>query len=543
MNARRSLSGIVQSACTAALLSLAHMSCLDAQSAAQWRYVASAEISSFAVTPLGNVLVRTRDQLVALDPTTGAASWTRDSVRGSDGHWWALPLRDTPYGVIDLGDRLEVIDLQTGTKRWDTTTLPTGKPKGYVAAPERGLLLVYGATQDSGALIAVDLSSGELRWRHANPFGEPPKRSRELTSGQTEKGSSLAEEAPVLWVTDSTFLLHVSEDGPVLVHARTGEFLWRADHLKGKAPPAVRNLYPPSLIADSVVYVPTERELYAVRLRDGTAFWSAPIGLPSRLLQLDLAPQGLVVRGVRREKDAIRDGSFVDVLDPGTGASRWHKQFKKGWSVLHSHDAPKVISPFVVRGERAYCVTDGKLYALSLGDGSATELGKVKLKDDEEPAVLESRADGILLLSPQNVLLADTTGAVRYQSYYPAPPMGLLGQIGTVLFRVALDVASYSAAQSTANRTGVPQTYWQVDPFLKVRYAAAATARDYVYILTSEKDSTGETRSSVVKVSKDRNRVEGRVWLSEKHPDFTVDPIGGILYVKTGAQELAAFRF
>jgi outer membrane protein assembly factor BamB len=376
--------------------------------------------------------------------------------------------------VLDLGDRLEVIDLQTGAKRWDTTTLPIGNPKGYLAAPERGLLLVYGVIQDSGALAAVDLASGELRWRQANPFRDPPKRGRELTSGQREKGSSLGEEPPVLWVTDSTFLLYVSEDGPVLVNASTGAFLWRADHLKGKERPALRNLYPPSVLAESVVYAPTERELYAIRLRDGTPFWSAPVGLPSRVLQLELTPQGLLVRGVRREKDAIRDGSFVDLLDPGTGASRWPKQFKKGWSVLHASDAPAVISPFVWRGDRVYCVTDEKLYALSLSDGARAELGKVTFKGDEEPAVLENRADGILLLSPQNVLLADTTGAVRYQTYYPAPPMGLLGQIGTVLLQAAFNVASYSLAQSAANRTGVPQTYRQYDnPFLRIRYAAA----------------------------------------------------------------------
>ena len=158
MKTCRSLFRIALCACSAVLLSLARVSCLGAQSVAQWRYTASGEISSFAVTPLGNVVVRTPRQLVALDPTTGVASWTRDSLKGSDGHWWGLPLRDTPYGVLDLGDRLEVIDLQTGAKRWDTTTLPIGNPKGYLAAPERGLLLVYGQIQDSGALAAVDLA-------------------------------------------------------------------------------------------------------------------------------------------------------------------------------------------------------------------------------------------------------------------------------------------------------------------------------------------------------------------------------------------------
>ena len=136
-----------------------------------------------------------------------------------------------------------------------------------------------------------------------------------------------------------------------------------------------------------------------------------------------------------------------------------------------------------------------------------------------------------------------SSGAVRYQSYYPAPPMGLLGHIGSIVLRVALDVASYSLAQAQANRTGVPQTYSQYDnPFLRIRYAAADTARDYVYLLASDKDSTSQTRSTILKVSKDRNRVEGRVWLSDKKPAFAIDPVTATVYVRTGPQEVSAFK-
>jgi len=290
--------------------------------------------------------------------------------------------------------------------------------------------------------------------------------------------------------------------------------------------------------------VPCDKDLHAIRLKDGAPLWPKPVDLPSRILQLELTPRGLLVRGVRRENDARKDGSFVDLLDPATGASRWPKPFKRGWSVLHSEDAPATISPFAVRGDRVYFASDGKIYVMSLGDGSSKEVGKVKFKGDEEPGVVENRPGGILFFSPQNALLVDTTGAVRYQSYHPAPPMGLLGHIGSVILRVALDAASYSLAQAEANRTGVPQTYTQYDnPFLRIRYAAADTARDYLYILTSEKDSVGQTRSAIVKVSKDRDRVEGRVWLSEKSPDFALDPVTAIVYVKTGPQEVAAFKF
>ena len=43
------------------------------------------------------------------------------------------------------------------------------------------------------------------------------------------------EDADVL---DTTFVLYISKDGPALMHAGTGAWLWRADSLKGKKPPA-----------------------------------------------------------------------------------------------------------------------------------------------------------------------------------------------------------------------------------------------------------------------------------------------------------------
>ena len=51
-----------------------------------------------------------------------------------------------------------------------------------------------------------------------------------------------------------------------------------------------------------------------------------------------------------------------------------------------------------------------------------------------------------------------------------------------------------------------------------------------------------QTRSTILKVSKDRNRVEGRVWLSDKKPAFAIDPVTATVYVRTGPQEVSAFK-
>ena len=141
-----------------------------------------------------------------------------------------------------------------------------------------------------------------------------------------------------------------------------------------------------------------------------------------------------------------------------------------------------------------------------MSQGSVAELGKVKFKGDEEPGEVQNRTDGILLFAYQNVLLEDTTGSVKYQAYYRGPKTGgLLGKIFG----------------------------W--------RSVGSYYTRDFLYILTAEKDSAGQTRPCLVKTSKDENRVEGRVWLNEASADFTVTQ--GAAYVLTAPREVSAFKW
>ena len=324
---------------TLAMLSCLRVTVLSAQSA-EWRYAASGDVISVWVAPSGNVVVEMADQIAALDPATGAPAWTRASLPGAHEHWWFITAEDSTEGILDLGNRLEAIDVKTGVTRWDTPSLGITTVKGYLALEERRLLLIYGGSaQDSAALFGVDLASGKIRWHRASPFAVAPKRYRQLTRVKDEFGAWLGLEQRPRAVADSMFLLYISEDGPVVVNVNSGEFVWRASSLAGKRPPALRDGYPWILIADSVAYIPREKELHAIRLKDGSPLWSNPPEFPSRIRQLQLTTSGLLVRGVRRDEDAIKDGSFVDLLDPATGASRWPKPYKRGWSVLHAHDA------------------------------------------------------------------------------------------------------------------------------------------------------------------------------------------------------------
>lgn len=511
---------------------------LAGQNQPLWTHAEPGAIDFYEVTPLGNIVLVTAGNLVGLDPGTGQPSWTYTHGQAKT----YVSIAETPYGLFDYGDHVDVIDLTKGTKLWGTADVGISDLKGYLPYAERDLLLLYaGSTPDSSVLLAVGLGSGRVLWRHQRPFAAAPKIHRALV--EQEKTANLLHggQTPVL-VTDTTFLLYVSEDGPVLVHAGTGAFLWRADVLKGERPPALRDLYPEVLVRDSVAFIPFGKKLHAIRLRDGTAVWAKPAEFPSRVIQLESDSWGVLVRGARREYDAKRDDPFVQLVDPATGAQIW--RWKKGSGIMNGAEPPPNTSPFVRRGNRAYFAWDGDVYTITLDKGAVTKLGKVRFKGGEQPAIVENRPDGILLWSAQNLLLVDTSGAVLYQANYPAPPIGFLGHLATVALRVALDVASYSLAESQARRTGVPQTYEQYDnPFLRIRYAAAADAAAYAYILTSQEDTDGQRRSLLVRVQKDRNSVEGRVWLSEKRPPFEVDPFTATVYVQTAPQQIAAFKF
>jgi outer membrane protein assembly factor BamB len=493
---------------------------LAAQSAPLWRYAATAPVSFFQVTPLGNVVVATADGLVGLDPDSGTVIWTRDDLRNLEPASY-VAIRQSPFATVQVGERVELIDLVTGATRWSTP--PWADLEPYLPIPERGLLLAYGSNDSlEHVLVALDLETGGVRWERAQPFN---------------LGKDSVGPQPALWVSDTTFLLYIPGHGPVLMHAGTGEWLWGADKLQGwgslpllGVPAWVRG--GAMLLGDSVVYVSLDNRLHALRTRDGAPIWAKSPRLPTSVAQLELTPRGIFVLG------RTRPAPWLRLIDPATGESRWSKRFG---GLLK--DAPEVTS-FVVAEGHVYIAVNEKLVAVSLEDGSTTEVARVEFKGGEHPFLLERRGPGLLLIGNQNLMLVDSTGAERYHTYHPAPGRSTLANVGLGVLAVVANAASLAAsALSTmdpASRSGSYSGLWFPD--LGKRYAASEQARNYVYSVAHEEDSTGHKRPVFLRLHKDDGAVDGRVWLEEKRPEYQLDPITGMLYVRDG-REILAFQF
>ncbi|HET7790815.1 MAG TPA: PQQ-binding-like beta-propeller repeat protein [Gemmatimonadales bacterium] len=491
------------------VLSAAALPCA-AQAPPVWVYTAPSSVNYLYLTPLATLVVATDDALIGLD-STGAVAWTRptkERLQRTD--FESIP--GTRLGVMWRATGFDVFDLQTGVTRWNSDSLDLGGGPDYLAVPEGGFMLVYGRPRRGPpALAAVDLDSGTRRWTLDRPFDVVPVHF---------------DWTNYAWDSDTTFILYLSDDGPLRVDARSGHVLWSADSLRGKTAPYLTDGYPPILVDSGVAYVAVERRLEAIRTADGTLLWRHPPKVDGDPRQVARVPEGLLVRsGNPLRVNGAAFGS-VELLDAATGERRWAKPY----------GADGGMTPLFVRDGRAYFATGKALVSLELSDGTPTDLAPVAFRGHEHPWLVEPRGADYLLLGGQNLMLVDEHGAERYHVFHAAPSPSTLAKVATVVAVVAI------AAAEVASR---PAYYYPAGPGLPIgpkTHTRAAENPDFVYQLATLADSTGHSRPCYLKLNKNSGSVEGAACFGDKNPEMRIDQRGGVLFVKTGDKTVSAFR-
>ncbi len=487
-----------------------------------WSHSTVEKISFYRVTETGDLLVTTKEDVSLLDPTTGEAIWTRDDIRELKLEAFDLiPL--TRYGVIRSKNGIAVIDLATGSTMWDSTTVPLKKVRGYFAVPGRNMMLIYGESEESNkTLVATDLLSGELRWAQPELFDKKPPLE------ENEGIHTLAGHQAPIFDTDSTMILPISKDGPIQIHVETGELIWWAEALKGKDPPTFTEWYAPMLLTDGMLLVPYDKKLMAISVADGSMIWDREENFKSPIAQMELHPQGLILRGMRPLDQKTRlsmPDAFLDLVDPASGQSLWIEPFEEM--------KDESTAPFLVIDDAVYLGDKEKFYTVDMTDGSWGEPIEYKFEGGEEPSVIEWRTDDFMLLSQHNLMLLDTLGVPKQHGYFKAPGSSLLSKIGTGLFIAAAVVASAAADDGS-----VPMV-----ERVERQISLAAEADRYVYMYTSKPDSSGREGFSLVRVAKNTGHEAGRLWLEERSADYEVDEFSGIIYCKVNDREIVALRY
>ncbi len=523
------------------------------QDTSLWRYTTDKKIEFYQVSTLGDLLVATKEEIVALNPETGEVRWSRDDIlkppvgfivgdRGPFPIQSFNPIPSTPYGVVRTNDGIVMIDVVTGSTLWDSTAVPLEKVRGHLTVPQQRMLLVYGETPESRrTMVAVEVATGEVRWRQDTLFDKSPDLLR-INGIQ-----SLAGHQPPVVDSDTTFILNISKDGPMRIHSRTGALLWRAD--TDEDPPMLREGYGQMLLRDGVLFVPYKKKMLALDTRDGSIIWDRRRNFRSRVFQMELTPHGLVVRGRKPpggdDREVTGKDFFVDLVDPQTGESVWEDPFKD----------LKVNTPFLARPEAVFVARERRFVRLEYGDGAEQELAKFKFEKDEKPEAFEMVGENFLVSSAHNFLFLDPNGAVQRHTFFKAPGMSFLETVASI---AALSLAS-AMDSSCARDPNASCSGWIMEtedgrevevgePSLVSisrmarRQFRSVNAADYAYVYT-EQPAADREGFSLLKMDKRNGQEAGRVWIDERRPEYVLDPITGFVFVKDDDKEIFAMRF
>ncbi len=507
-----------------------------------WTLKTTSDIEFQRLTPLGTLLVATGEGLESIDPATGQSQWKRtDLGKVREANFDIIP--NTSFAILSSGggmsgkSSLSVIDLAAGTDKWTTKDMPIATSYGSLLVPHKNALFMPALTKKGKpTYIVLDIDTGAAKWEVEKLFNKAPAMWPVKGSGGLVKRMSIEGCQDFVFDGDDAGILWLSEDGPMKIDLNTGKVLWTCTALKGIDPPATRDGYSPFLVNGDLVYMPFKKTLQAINMKDGSLAWKTPKEYKSRIVQMAVTDQGLVLRGAPTPDDKGKlDGKpFIDLIDFTTGQTKWKKPFKD------LEDA----TVFAIQGDQLYIAADKEVHKVALADGIDHPIAKFKLGGGEVPNILEVHGNDFVLISSQNLLCVDPSGATKWHSYYSAPGSSMFAKLASTALIAAMNAASAANAYSRAQATGEDQKYTLMtsNPILSQRYKASKSSQGFRYILTNV-EADGRKGAGLVRVNKNSGEKEGEVVLGDKKPEYELDEIEARLFYQKSDSEIIAFGF
>ncbi|HJR18012.1 MAG TPA: PQQ-binding-like beta-propeller repeat protein [Gemmatimonadales bacterium] len=553
------------------------------------RKLGLAEIVTRRVLPqTGTILIHGRraagPPVVALyDLVTGDQRWASETLfeqteprkKGLGGLVQGLVRRvseGTELEVLQAGPEMIVVhtlmglralDARTGEVRW-TATLPVAR-KGSVANYVR----LYPSLDNADRiyvsfderLMPYRLADGQALWEkpatvngRIRDIVQHPAGIIMLPEGQPE-GEGSGNRTVINGVVQTGLNVARYEDGatiaskPLKMRGRVMEAMYAVDA--------------------AVLAVDAESKTFVNVLDVGAATvrLKKDVKIKGQLAYAELTPAGLLY--VSRP-DASTNAE-VNVIDLESGKPRFKDAIESGKPMSsNKYDADRYYLHHAIEGRTMYVFAnrDRRLYAVDREDGSYKALSdEIKLQGGEDPVAMEIRAEGIVLVAPQNLVVLGRDGRVKQQVYHPAPQLpGLLRALHAVnAVRAGLRGAAASAygdAFAQASRRATDPAAQKITGELATAFtqggaqlqgysrqaAAMATKRfkaslavpGSVFMLTKAPEGKGNV---LLQIDKDSAQPKARVDLGkEREPVYAVDDIAGMLFLRTAPGTLVGYR-
>jgi len=460
---------------------------------------------------------------------------------------------------------LRALDAKTGAVRW-SATLPTaraGNPARHVRLypsidkPDR----IYVSFDDR--LMAFRLADGHPLW------AQPATIDGWVHDIVQHPGGIiiLPESPPANEATGNVRIVNgVVQTGLNVARYEDGTTI-------AAKPLRMRGTVTQALIAggSAVLAVDAESRTFVNVLDVATATvrLNKDVKIKGQLAYAELTPAGLLY--ISRPDPATN--AEVNIIDLTSGQPKFKDAIESGrpWGGNdQDYDAARYYLHHVVEGRTLYVFAnrDHKLYAVDRDAGTFRPLGgEIKLQGGEDPTAMEIRTAGIVLISPQNLVVLGRDGQIKQQVYNPAPQLpgllralyrinavraGLYGAVASA-YGDAFAQMSRNATDSTARRlTGQLATAYsqggaqlagyshQAATLASTRFRASLTVPGSVFMLTRAPEGNGNV---LLQIDKDSGQPRSRVDLGkEREPVYAVDDVAGMLFLKTAAGTLVGYK-
>jgi outer membrane protein assembly factor BamB len=505
-------------------------------------------------------------------------------------------------------------DLATGNQRWVSESLfqQTEPKRGGLGGLMQGLVrMASGATTlevlQAGpevivvntlmGLRALDAKTGAVRWSATLPTaraGNPAKHVRLFPSEKSDR---------IYVGFDDRLMAYRLADGQALWAKPAIIEGWVHDIVQHPGGIIILPESPPPGEATGNVRIingVVQTGLNIARYEDGSTIAAKPLRMRGTVRQA-IITGGSAVLAVDAESR-----TFVNVLDIATATVRLKKDVKIKGQLAYAELTPAGLL-YVSRSDQAtngevniidltsgepkykdaiegksavllyaidgntmyvYANKDRHLYAVNRQDGTYRALGgEIKLQGDEDPTAFEVRTAGLVLISPQNLVIVGRDGQIKQQVYNPAPQLpgllralyrinsvraGLYGAAASA-YGDAFAQASRNATDTTAKRiTGQLAAAYsqggaqlqgyssQAASLASKRFKASLATPGSVFVLTKSPDGSGNV---LLQIDKDTAQPRSRVDLGkQREPVYAVDDISGMLFLQTAAGVLTGYR-
>jgi putative pyrroloquinoline-quinone binding quinoprotein len=458
---------------------------------------------------------------------------------------------------------LRALDARTGEVRW-SATLPTAKAD----APGHNVRLYPSLDQGDRIYVSFDdrlmayrLADGQALWAKPATAGG---WIRDIV--QHPAGIVMLPEAPPEGehTGNRTVINGVVQTGLNVARYEDGTTI-------APKPLKMRGNVIDGMIAGEAVVLAVDAEsrtfVNVLDVASATVRLKKDVKIKGQLAYAELTPAGLLY--VSRPDAATN--AEVNIIDLAKGQPRFKDAIESGKSMsAGKYDADRYYLHHATEGRTLYVFAnrDRRLYAVDREDGTYRTLGsEIKLQGGEDPVDMEIRAEGIVLVSPQNLVVVGRDGQVKQQVYHPAPQLpGLLRALHAVnAVRAGLRGAAASAygdAFAQASRrstdpaaqrltgelaTAFTQGGAQLQGYARQsaalatkRFKASLAVPGSVFMLTRAPEGKGNV---LLQVDKDSAQPRTRVDLGkEKEPVYAVDDIAGMLFLRTSPGTLVGYR-